>query len=148
MQSLELPGAYGIAYTHSATGGNTYRYNMFSNGGLYTTYVCETATTVSDFTDNGPVTCSFDSHQGIGSFEGASETELMTTKDSKIIIGIVVSIILTIFCAAVMFILYRKNIKESNDYDLEIFYSAATTTNSLETLHYTNKHTNTVQVSE
>ena len=57
--------------------------------------------------------------------KGMPDTEL--TNDSKVAIGITVSIILTVFCAVAIFMLYRKynsiNAKENKDnYGLENFY--------------------------
>ena len=76
-------------------------------------------------------------HQGAVSLPGKSDTGLTTNNDSKIIIGIVVSIILAVLFVAIMYILYRKyktnnNTKENKDYNLEIFYS---TTNNYENQH-------------
>ena len=97
-------------------------------------------------TNAGAVTCpnKLLNNEGIGSLQGTSETELITNNDSKMTIAVVVSIILTVFCAVVMFILYRKykstnnNMKENKDYDLEIFYSANTATNNYENQNYSN----------
>ena len=110
-------------------------------GGVIAVYNCNTGGN-STTTKAGTVTCSYNLHQGIGSLQGTSETELITNKDSKITIGVVVSITLVIFCAAVMYIFYHKhkttnnNMKENKDYDSEFFYSSNTTTNNYENQYY------------
>ena len=104
--------------------------------------------------DQGPVACPNNLliHQETGILQGTSETELITTNnDSKIIIGVVVSIILTVFFAAAMFALYHKyiisnNMKENKDYDLEIFYNS--TINNYENRYYSNNPMDSVSLSE
>ena len=99
------------------------------------------------FFNAGEIPCPNNLRQEVGSLQGASETELITTKDSKIIIGVVVSIILIVFSAIAMYILYHKyktknstvnNAKENKEYDLEIFYSASSTNNNYANQYYSN----------
>ena len=124
-------------------------YNIFLSGdGSYILNKCKNTPGRQDtaVTSGGTITCpnKLLNNEGIGSLQETSETELMTTKDSKITIAVVVSIILTVFCAVVMFMLYRKyktannNVKENKDYDLETFYSATTTNNNYKNQNYSN----------
>ena len=126
-------------------------YNLYVDGGIIYLIPCTGGNI--QITYGGSVTCpnSLLNNQGVGSLQETSEMELPnTTKDSKIIIGVVVSIILTMFCAAVLYILYRKykinnNVKENRVYDLDIFYN----TNNYEKQHYSrNPMDSSVQSSE
>ena len=96
----------------------------------------------------GQVECPNSLHQEIGSLQGAPETQLMVTNDSKMTIAVVVSIILVIFCAAGMFILYRKYKTTNKDYDLEIFYSATTPSNNYENQNYSNNPMDSVSAPD
>ena len=73
---------------------------------------------------HGNVTCPSGLHLEVGSLEGTSE---LASKESKVTIGVVVSVILTILCVATLFVLYRKckasRTKENEKEGLESFYT-------------------------
>ena len=120
--------------------GGSYFY-VYYNGTGYQRYDCVNAVSLN-LVSKGQTECPSALYQGIGSLQGTSETELIINNDSKITIGVVVSIILAVFCAAVMYIFYHKhkttnnNMKENKDYDSEFFYSSNTTTNNYENQYY------------